>query len=75
MKLKISILIALLICTSCGTQLALKDFKNLPEEISVETIGNRVAEQFLASDPLDYGKDLPGYQAPLTYEKGKAMNY
>ena len=75
MKLKISILIASLICTSCATQLALKDFKNLPKEISVETIGNRVAEQLLASDPLDYGKDLPGYQAPLTYEKGKAMNY
>ena len=49
MKLKISILIASLICTSCATQLALKDFKNLPKEISVETIGNR---QVLDLGPL-----------------------
>ena len=75
MKLKLCILAAVLSFTSCGTPIALKYFKDLPEEIGVETIGNRVAEQFLASDPLDYGKDLKGYQASYTYERGKAMNY
>ena len=75
MKLKICILAALLLCASCGPQIALKDFKDLPEDISVETIGNRVAEQLLAADPIDYGNNLPGYQAPYNYERGKAMNY
>lgn len=72
---KISILAVSLLCASCGTQLALSSFKDLPEDISVETIGNRVVEQFLAADPLDYGNNLPGYQAPYNYGRGKEMNY
>ena len=75
MKLKISILAVALLCASCGTQLALKNFKDLPEDISVKTIGNRVVEQFLVSNPLDYGKNLPGYKAPYTYGGGNDMNY
>ena len=74
---KIGILaVSMLLCASCGTQLALRSFKGLPEDISVETIGNRVAEHLLASDPLDYGNNLPGYQAPYNYGRGgKEMNY
>jgi len=62
MKLKIAILAVSLLCASCGPQVALKEFKDLPKDISVETIGNRVAEQLLAADPLDYGNNLPGYE-------------
>ncbi len=76
MKLKIGILAVSLLFASCGTRLALSNFKDLPEDIRVETIGNRVAEQLLASDPLDYGNNLPGYQAPYNYGRGgKEMNY
>ncbi len=76
MKLKIAILAVSLLCASCGPKVALSSFKDLPEEISVETIGNRVAEQLLAADPLDYGNNLPGYQAPYNYGRGgKEMNY
>ena len=76
MKERICIILTVsLLFASCGTQLALRSFKGLPEDISVETIGNRVAEQLLASDPIDYGNNLPGYQAPYNYERGKAMNY
>jgi rhamnogalacturonyl hydrolase YesR len=75
MKFKIIILTLALFCASCGPRIALKNFKDLPKDISIETIGNRVAEQLLASNPLNYGKDLPGYQAPYTYGGGNEMNY
>ena len=72
----IGILTVSLLCASCGPKVALSSFKDLPKEISVETIGNRVAEQLLAADPLDYGNNLPGYQAPYNYGRGgKEMNY
>ena len=71
----IGVLAVSLLFASCGTQLALRGFKDLPKDISVETIGNRVAEQLLAADPLDYGNNLPGYQAPYNYGRGKEMNY
>ena len=77
MKIKVALLtVVSLLCASCGPKVALSTFKDLPNEISVETIGNRVAEQLLASDPLDYGNNLPGYQAPYNYGRGgKEMNY
>ena len=70
MKVKVSIFLTMsLLFASCGTH---RDFGRL----EVKTIGNRVAEQFLASDPLDYGNNLPGYQAPYNYGRGgKEMNY
>ena len=77
MKIKVALLtVVSLLCASCGPKVALSTFKDIPNEISVETIGNRVAEQLLASDPLDYGNNLPGYQAPYNYGRGgKEMNY
>ena len=69
MKVKVSIFLTMsLLFASCGTH---RDFGRL----EVKTIGNRVAEQFLASDPIDYGNNLPGYQAPYNYGRGKEMNY
>ena len=75
MKFKLAILTVSLLCASCGPRVALSSFKDLPKDISVETIGNRVAEQLLAADPIDYGNNLPGYQAPYNYGRGKEMNY
>ena len=51
MKIKVALLtVVSLLCASCGPKVALSTFKDIPNEISVETIGNRVAEQLLASD-------------------------
>ena len=66
-------LILALLCVACGQKTSLQQFKFLPENIRVETIGNRVAEQFLSSNPLDYGPE--GYSAPYTYGGGGSMNY
>ena len=59
MKRKISIILTVsLLFAYCGTLLALSSFNGLTEDISVEAIGNRVAEQQSDSE-IDYGNNHP----------------
>ena len=58
---------------SCSSQLAMKDFRNLPEDVRIETVGKRIVEQFLTSDPLKYGPE--GYRAPRKYGEGESVHY
>jgi len=45
---------AIALVAACTPEPALKCFKDLPEGMDPVTIGNRVAEQFLTADPVEY---------------------
>ena len=64
---------ALLLSACCGSKVALKEFRNLPADCRIESVGKRVAEQFLTTDPMAYAPE--GYTGKRPIGNGKYCQY
>lgn len=63
-------LVALLLAMTPGV---LKDFDNLPEDCTVESVGNRIVDQFLTSDPMKFNPK--GFNGYYKYGHGRYVHY
>ena len=73
MRINYLVLAIALLLTSCNHQYALKEFRDLPDDMCIEKIGKRVVEQFLTADPVCYGPQ--GFEGPYKQGGGKAVSY
>ena len=72
MKKIILYTVSAFVLASCSGAM-LKDFRSLPDGMDPVTIGNRVAEQFLSTDPMAYAPE--GYDGKKPVGQGKYLHY